>query len=136
VGLGAQTKEQAINELIDRLAAEGLLGDVEQVRRDVFAREATMSTGLTNGLAIPHAKSEGATDLAVAMGISHAGIDFRSIDGKPTHVILLLVSRIDRAGPHLECLAEIAKFWHDEANRNCLASARTADDSMKALGLV
>jgi len=131
--LKAQTKQEAIEELLDCLRAEGLLEDVDAVREDVFAREEQMSTGLTDGLAIPHAKSAGARQLCVALGLKPEGIDFASLDDKPSKAIFLVVSRVDRAGPHLECLAEIAQFYSRPEARERLLKARSVEEIMASL---
>ena len=131
--LEAENKEDAIEELIAALEAEGLLGDAEQVRADVFAREEQMSTGLTEGLAIPHAKSVGARDITVAVGLKPEGIDFESLDGKPAQAVFLVVSRADYAGPHLECLAEIAQFYSRPEARQRLLKATTTRQILETL---
>ena len=131
--LAAEQKADAIEELLQVLAAQDLLDDVERVRQDVFARESQMTTGLTQGLAIPHAKSVGAKDLTVAVGLKPEGLDFESIDGLPARAIFLVVSRPDRSGPHLECLAEIARAYSNEAVRRALLEADTAQTVIAAL---
>ena len=106
--LRAETKEQAIDELLAVLERQGKLDDPAKAREDVMAREQQMSTGLTDGLAVPHAKTRGVSDMVVALGIKPEGIEFESLDGKPARVIFLVLSRPDTMGPHLQCLAEIS----------------------------
>jgi len=132
-GIRAKTKDEAIRELVSRLDHEGLITDADKVCEDIFAREAQMSTGLKGGLAIPHAKSEGADELAVALGLAPDGLDFHSLDGGPAHIIFLLVSHPDRTGPHLECLAEIARFYAEPEKRELLLTARSIRDVFDAL---
>jgi len=129
----AADKTEAIVELVDKLGSEGLLDDVERVRKDVLDREALMSTGLKDGLAVPHAKSEGTKDMAVALGLKQEGIEFQSLDGQPARIIFLVVSRVDRAGPHLQCLAEIAQFFSDVQARTRLVQAETEQEALAAL---
>ena len=134
VQMRAKDKDGAIRELAAKLGEEGLIDDEEQVLRDVFAREAQMSTGLKGGLAIPHAKSSGATGMAVALGIARGGIDFKSLDGEPARVIFMVVSGAQRTGPHLEFLAEIARFWPVPGNRDRVLAAKTPQDILAVLG--
>src|SRR5690606_17719363 len=81
--LAATEKTAAIEELIDLLHAHGEIRDVEKVRKAVLEREATRSTGIGDGLAIPHGKTEGVDDLVMAIGRASDPIEFGSIDGKP-----------------------------------------------------
>ena len=131
--MAATAKQEAIEELLLCLAREGLLDDTDKVRGDVLARERQMSTGLKDGLAIPHAKSEGAKALAIALGLKPEGLEFESLDGQPAKVIFLVVSRADRTGPHLQCLAEIAQFSANAEARGKLLEARSAEQALRAL---
>ncbi len=133
VGLSVDDKWQVIEKLLQRLARAGVIEDQAQVRADLFAREKKMSTGMEEGLALPHAKSDGARALAVAVGISPEGVDFDSLDGKPAQVIFLVVSRKDITGPHIQCLAEIARLYRKEACRRRLQDSRMPEDVMRAL---
>ncbi len=127
--LAAESKEEAIDELLAVLNRSGQIRDLKQARRDVLARESQMSTGITDGLALPHAKSKGVRDLAVAFGGKPEGIPFDSLDGKPTTAIFLVVSRVDRSGPHLQCLAEITTLFSNPMCRKQLLEAIEADSA-------
>ena len=114
VPLEATDKEGVIQELVDRLARAGRITDSEQVLADVMEREATVSTGMEKGLAIPHARTRGVKGMAVAVGVSREGIEFQALDGKPTHLVFLIASSPDDRGPHLQLLAAIAKQMRNE----------------------
>ena len=131
--LWAATKDEAIDELLGLLDAQGLLKDLAQARADVFTREAKMSTGLKDGLALPHAKSEGVTGLCLALGLKPEGIEFGSLDGSLATMIFLVVSRADRTGPHLQCLAEITGTCREQSVREAVLRAKTIDDVLLAL---
>ena len=133
IGLRAADKWAAIDELLATLDAQGLVTDAAQVREDLIAREKRMSTGMELGLAIPHAKSTGATGLAVALGIKPKGLDFASLDGEPARVIFLVVSRKDTTGPHIQCLAEIATAYSREGTRQALLAAGTPAEALRVL---
>lgn len=131
--LRAETKEQAIDELLAALDRQGKLDDLEQARADVMAREKQMSTGLTDGLAVPHAKTRGVSDMVVALGIKPEGIDFQSLDKKPTHVIFLVLSRPDTMGPHLQCLAEISAICSKQDVQQSLLSSEKKSDVLNII---
>lgn len=133
IGLSAQTKWEAIDELLAPLDRQGLVADAAKVREDLIARERKMSTGMERGLAIPHAKSSGAKELAVALGITPEGIEFDSLDGQPATMIFLVVSRHDRSGPHIQCLAEIAALYGRAEVRNALGAAKAPLAAMSIL---
>jgi Kef-type K+ transport system membrane component KefB/mannitol/fructose-specific phosphotransferase system IIA component (Ntr-type) len=105
--LRGETKEEIITELVDILEARGKLSDRDLVLKDVFERESAMSTGMQRGVALPHAKTEGVTDLAVAVGIKKGGVNFDSLDGKPSRIFILVVSPRRTTGPHIQFLAAI-----------------------------
>jgi mannitol/fructose-specific phosphotransferase system IIA component (Ntr-type) len=132
--LKAEDKLGAIEELLGLLEKEGLLADPEMVRRDVLAREKQLSTGLTEGLAIPHAKSAGARDLAMALGLKPEGIQFTSLDMEPARAIFLLASPADQTGPYLQCLAEISSFYAQPQAREKLLGAKTVQEVLSAMG--
>ncbi|MDR2482372.1 MAG: cation:proton antiporter, partial [Treponema sp.] len=99
--LQAETKEGIITELVDILAARGRLEDRDTVLADVFERERSMSTGMQHGIALPHAKSSGVSELCVAVGVKSGGIDFGSLDGEKSRLFILMVSSRKVSGPHV-----------------------------------
>ena len=110
-GLKSKDKYEVIEELLDNLNKNGFITDREQALQDVFEREQYLSTGLENGLAIPHAKSEGVETLSIAFGICKEGVDFESLDGKPAKFIFLMLSPKDTSGPHLKALGQITRTF-------------------------
>jgi fructose-specific phosphotransferase system IIA component len=128
VPLNSKDKESVITELVDTLDTNKLLTDKNDVLQAVLSREKTRSTGIGSGIAIPHGKCKGVKDLVMAMGISRDGIDFQSIDEKPVYIIILLVSPIDRTGPHIQALARISRLMLDEEFKNKLQNAASAQE--------
>ena len=126
VPLDGKDKESVIKELVNLLDTAKLLTDSSDVLKAVLSRENTRSTGIGAGIAIPHGKCKGVKELVMAMGISSQGIDFQSIDSKPVHIIVLLVSPIDRTGPHIQALARISRLMLDEDFKNKLQSSSSA----------
>lgn len=133
VPLESTDKESVIKELVDLLDAAKLLVDKQQVFQSVITRESTKSTGIGFGIAIPHGKCSGVKELVMAIGISHKGIDFQSIDNKPVHIVVLLASPIDRTGPHIQALARISRLMLDEDFKNKLQNAQSSEQLYKLI---
>jgi fructose-specific phosphotransferase system IIA component len=128
VPLKGKDKEAIISELVDVLDANNMLADKDSVLQAVLMREQTRSTGIGSGIAIPHGKCKGVSELVMAMGVSRSGIDFQSIDGKPVHIVVLLASPIDRTGPHIQALARISRLLLDEEFKNKLQNSSSAEE--------
>ena len=126
--LSADGKQAAIEELIGVLAANGQVVDADRVRQAVLEREATRTTGIGDGLAIPHGKTDGVRDLAMALGRTATPIDFQSVDGKPVSLIWLLTSPPEKTGPHITALARISKIMSNAAVRRRIVAAKTAQE--------
>ena len=131
--LRSSTKESAIGELIAALQASGQVSDPEASLRAVLEREKKMSTGLQNGIAIPHGKTEGVESLIAAVGIKKDGLEFDSLDGQPARVIVLTLSPSNRAVLHIQFLAGISKALGDAATRQRILDATTPDQVIDAL---
>lgn len=126
--LASTAKEEVITELVDLLAQAGRISDREQVRDAVLAREATASTGIGHGLAVPHGKTSACETLVLAIGLPAEPIDFASRDGKPVDVVALLVSPSDQTGPHIQALAQISRIMLVDSFRSVLAKASTSQE--------
>jgi len=123
VPLEAATRDAAIAELIDLLAAEGALSDPADALAAVLRRETIRSTGLGGGVALPHGKTAAATELLVAVGTCPEGIDFHSPDGRLVRLVVLLVGPKEASPSHIQALARIARFLQDEPVREALLAA-------------
>ncbi|UCE59390.1 MAG: PTS sugar transporter subunit IIA [Phycisphaerales bacterium] len=133
VPLKATEKTSAILELVDRLHANNMLQDRDDVLRAVMVREETRSTGIGLGLAVPHGKSAGCRNLVMSVGKPAAPIDFGSPDGRPCSFIVLLASPLDKTGPHIQALASISRMWKAEDFRIAVMKSETADDLYAAI---
>ena len=125
IPLEAKTKADAIAELVDVLAASGDVNDARKVLDAVMEREATRTTGIGNGLAIPHGKCTGTNDLVMAIGRAATPIDFQAIDGRPVSIIWMLASPPDKTGPHIHALARISRLMTLDKFRASLLAAKT-----------
>jgi fructose-specific phosphotransferase system IIA component len=128
VPLVSGNKPEVIRELVQVLKEAGRIDDKEEVIDDINRREDLGSTGLELGIAVPHAKSEAVKTLTLAIGISPEGIDFNSLDGKPSHLFFLMLAPPNQSGPHIEALAEIAKLSRSRAFCDALVHARSAQE--------
>jgi fructose-specific phosphotransferase system IIA component len=126
-------KEAVITELVDLLAANGLLLNRDVALEAVLTRERTRSTGTGDGIAIPHGKCSAVKELVMAIGIARDPIDFDSVDGKPVTILILLVSPSDQTGPHIQALARISRLMLDQEFRHKLENATSADDVYELL---
>lgn len=133
VHLSGTTKEEVIRELVASLQRAGRINDHDTVLADVLEREQTVSTGMEKGIAIPHARTGGVNGIAVAVGLSPAGIDFQALDGLPARLIFLIASSPDDRGPHLQLLAAIAKRLRDDKRREAALAATNPGQLVKAI---
>ncbi len=120
--LKSDTKEGAIMELVELLAKHDRVADPVKILDEVMAREKVMSTGMQNGIAVPHARTEGVNHIEISIGFKREGLDFDSIDGLPTNIIVLIVSSVHENDPHIQILSAIASsLYLQEARENLLA---------------
>lgn len=119
----SKEKKGAIDELVDLLAAAGKTTDAAELKAAVWSREVTRTTGIGLSLAIPHGKTKGVPNLAMAVGKPVEPIDFASIDGRPVRLIVLLASPIDRTNDHIQALAKISRLMASEDFRQRIFAA-------------
>ena len=122
----ATTKPQVLAELVDVLADTGGASDRDKALAAVLEREQTRTTGIGHGLAIPHGKSNAVSDLVLAVGRTATPVAFHSIDGKPVTLLVMLISPVDRIGPHIQALARISRLFSSDTFRNKLNHAKDA----------
>jgi nitrogen PTS system EIIA component len=133
VNIKASDKEGAIRELVDLLANATDIKDREGLVRAVLAREALGSTGIGQGVGIPHAKSQVVKELVAAFGLSRGGVNFDSLDGEPVHLFFLLIAPEESAGPHLKALARISRMLKDKYFRDLLKKAKDESDILRII---
>ncbi|MFH1262649.1 MAG: PTS sugar transporter subunit IIA [Pseudomonadota bacterium] len=123
--LNAGTKEEALREMIAGISKiYPDLGE-EDLFSLVMERERLSSTGIGSGIAIPHAKHPKAIQQIAVFGRSKTGISFDAIDGKPVHLIFLIIGPVGANEVHLKVLARISKFLHDTTFREHLFTAES-----------
>jgi PTS system nitrogen regulatory IIA component len=120
----ASDKEEAIRELVDLLAKADEIKNKEELVKALLTRESLGSTGIGQGIGIPHAKSQNVKNLVAAFGLSQKGVNFDSLDGEPVHIFFLLIAPEESAGPHLKALARISRMLKDKFFREMLKKAK------------
>ena len=113
IGMEAVDKSEALKELVGVLGEIKDVGDKKALLKNLLDREKLGSTGIGQGIAIPHAKSDKVSELVAIMGISKKGVDFDALDGEPVYIFFLLVAPRESAGPHLKALAQISRLLRD-----------------------
>ena len=133
VPLLAKNKREAIAEMVGLLAEAKEVKDSQMLLSSVLEREATRTTGIGNGLAIPHGKCMGVEHLVVAIAKPEEPIDFESIDGKPVDLIVLLASPPDQTGPHIQALAKIVRLMNMDTFRQAMRDATSPEQILEAV---
>jgi fructose-specific phosphotransferase system IIA component len=131
--LAGTSKEAIIEELVDLLVDAGRIKDRKAALKAVLERERKMSTGLQNGIAIPHGKTDTVESLVAAIGLKKEGIPFDSLDGQPCQIFLITLSPASRTGPHIQFLADISRTLHDAAVRQQVLNATTEEEVVDIL---
>jgi mannitol/fructose-specific phosphotransferase system IIA component (Ntr-type) len=130
--LRATTKEEVIRELVDLLVHAGCVSDAPAALHAVLDREGQLSTGMTDGIAIPHGRTDAVDRMACAVGVKPEGLDFDSVDGEPTRIFVLVLTTPAGAEPYLQFVASVMGALTDAGRQRVLA-ARTAEELSAAL---
>ncbi len=125
--LSGQTGSAVLAELCRPLAAVHR-GDAQKLVDTLLEREKLGSTGIGEGVAIPHGKVPGLPALVASFGRSASGVEFRAIDGRPTHLFFALFAPENSAGAHLKALARISRIFKNPAFRDSIMRAAGADE--------
>lgn len=125
--LAARTKLEVLQELVAPVAR--ICGvDADHLVKVLMERERLGSTGIGGGIGIPHGKLKQIDELVVGFGLSRQGVDFESLDGRPTRIFFLLVTPENSAGLHLKLLARISRILKNEAFKERLQRASDAEE--------
>lgn len=129
--LKSSSKEDIIKEMIDRLVVSGKIKDREAALEAVLTREEKMSTGMENGIAIPHGKTDSVDNLITAVALKKEGVDFDSMDRQVSTIFIMTISPQSRSGPHIQFLAEVSKLLKEPEAREMLLAARTVEEVIR-----
>jgi PTS system nitrogen regulatory IIA component len=126
--LDASTKDEAIRGMVESLSAVGRIPaeDTDAIVSGILKREELGSTGIGNGVAVPHTKHPAVDRLTATVALSTQGVDFASLDGEAVHILFLLISPPDLPGDHLRGLESISRHLRNSNFCNFLRQAETA----------
>jgi mannitol/fructose-specific phosphotransferase system IIA component (Ntr-type) len=133
VGLDAATKGDVLRGVVALAATSPAVLDAARLLADVEAREATLSTGVGGGLALPHARSVAVRETVAALATLAAPVDFESLDGAPVRLVLLLAGPDGDPGAHVRLLSRVSRLMSRDAVRERLMAAADPTDFCAAL---
>jgi mannitol/fructose-specific phosphotransferase system IIA component (Ntr-type) len=128
IPLRAAAKEDVLRELVGLLPSASENSAREQILEAVLEREERMSTGIGQGVAIPHGKSDQVESMEMAFGLAAEPVDFQALDGEACRVFFLLVSPPGMTGPHIRALAQVSRVLISHSVREELAGAANAEE--------
>ncbi|PIE33207.1 hypothetical protein CSA56_12865 [candidate division KSB3 bacterium] len=130
IPLDSTTKEGVILELLEVLKHAGKITNIQAVFQDIMDRERLMSTGIGDGIAIPHGKTSGTDEVLCVFGLKPQGVDFKSLDEQPADIFFLILSPYDDAGIHLKFLSTISGILQSEDNRRHIREFSSSQDAI------
>ena len=119
--------------MMDLVCKTGNVKDRDLALRDVMEHEAGMSTGMEDGIAIPHAKTAAVDELVACVGVTKRKIDFENLDRKPSRIFIMTLSPPDGTGPHVQFLAEISRLLTDATTRKHILKAKSDEELLQIL---
>lgn len=130
--LQATTKEAAIDEMINSLVDNGVVTDFDVFKAGIMAREAQTSTGLGDGIAMPHSKNAAVKEATVLFAKSNKGVDYESLDGQPTDLFFMIAAPEGANDTHLAALAELSKYFMQDGFADRLRKVTSPDEVIAA----
>ena len=129
--LRGSNKEEIIDAMIDLVSNSNLVLDKQRVRQAIFDREKIMSTGVGNGFAIPHGKTDAVSDIVAAFAVTAEPIDYQALDAKPVRLLFLLVGKENMVGPHIKLLSRISRLMNKEDFRKRLLDLNSSKEILE-----
>ena len=129
----ASSKEEAIDKMVELMCKSGKIKDRESYKNKVLAREEEGSTGMGEGIAIPHGKCDAVTAPGLAAMVLKDGVDFDSMDGEPAHLIFLIAAPNTEDNVHLDVLGKLSVMMMDEEFSDSLKNAGSVDEFLKII---
>lgn len=131
----AADKKDALDKMVNLMAASGKINDVETYRKGVYAREEESTTGIGDGIAIPHCKSDAVSRPGLAAMVVPDGVEFDSLDGQPANLFFLIAAPNTEDNVHLDVLSKLSMLLMDEGFTHRLKSAKTADEFLDVIDM-
>lgn len=133
LNLKGQTKQEIIDEMVEILYQGGKLNDKEEYKKAILAREAQSSTGLEEGIAIPHTKTSAVKIPSIAFGLSKNGVDYESLDGEPSKLFFMIAAPANASDTHIEILSKLTTMLLDDEIREKLLEVKTKQEVIDIL---
>ena len=133
--LKGTNKGQIIDELVEILSAAGKLNDKDEYKKEILKRESQSSTGLEEGIAIPHAKTSAVKVPSIAFGLSKAGVDYDSLDGEPSKLFFMIAAPANASDTHIEVLSKLTTTLLDDDIRERLLNATSPKEVIEILSI-
>ena len=131
VGLEVKDKAELLETMVELAAESGKITNPESATEKIFTREKLMSTGVGNGVALPHAKTNEIYETVASFAKLRKAIDYDSLDDEPVNVVLLVLGKEDNIGEHLKMLSNISKLLDKDSFISELLSAETSDEVLE-----
>ncbi|MGL6169801.1 MAG: PTS fructose transporter subunit IIABC [Fusobacteriaceae bacterium] len=134
LNLDAKTKSEVIDKMVDILFNAGKINNKEVFKEGILKRESQSSTGLEEGIAIPHAKNSAVLVPSIAFGMVKAGVDYESMDGEPSTLFFMIAAPENATDSHIDTLAKLTNLLLEDDFREKLVMAKTAEEVMTLIG--
>lgn len=133
IGLESDTKDGVFREMVSLFLKAGSIRDGDAALQAIREREAKMSTGIARWIGLPHGKLREASGILLAIGTSHRGIEYESLDGEPVHVVIMVFAQVGNPGPHIEALAEISRLFSVPGFTEKVRAARSPAEVLRLI---
>jgi nitrogen PTS system EIIA component len=133
VNIKAKTKKEVIEEIVEMLMKKNVIIDKKVAIDSLLEREELGSTGVGQGIAIPHSKTKGVKELIGAFGVSKQGVDFDALDGEPVNIFFLLLAPEGAAGLMLKALARVSNFLKNKYYRKKILEAASKENIVQII---
>lgn len=133
LNLSSKIKEDVINELVDLVDKSGNLNDKNIYKQEILKRENQGTTGIGEGIAIPHAKTSAVKNACLASGVSKSGVDYDSLDGSPAHLFFMIAAPNGANNLHLDVLSRLSTILMDESFRMSLINAKSSEEFLSLI---
>ena len=131
--LKAGNKQEAIEEMTELISRDKRIKNRDEILQTILEREKLGTTGIGDGLAIPHSRTDAASDIVVAFARSEEGLDFEALDNKPVNLFFMVVGPKEKNDEYLKIMSILARLFSKEENRQALLEAATHREIMKAI---
>jgi fructose-specific phosphotransferase system IIA component len=131
--LKAKEKEDAIQEMVDLISKSNSITDKREVLNTILEREKKGTTGIGDGVAVPHGRTKGAKRIVVAFSRSRDGVNFEAMDGKAVHLIFMVIAPEEEEEGYLKLMAQIAHILNKPQNRKSLLEAKNEGEVIKRI---